>query len=79
VKTWRPWPDDCNHCGGALEILTDETRDDWGFDGDELRCSECKCPGYLAVCAVDDVCSVMHDEPVCDCEWCNTHPQEEEA
>ena len=74
TQTWKTWPDECKHCGGALEILTTDPRDGWGFDGDALRCAECQCPGYLAVFDGDDVCAVMHDEPDCDCEWCKAHP-----
>lgn len=72
---WKPWESsECPHCGSALEVLTEETRDGYAFDGDEVRCVSCRCPGAISVDDnyEDDMTAWanMHDDPECECDWC---------
>lgn len=71
---WRPFRDSCQHCGGDAEVLTDTGVENLACDGDEARCSACKCPGGVVV--TEDDCAYIdwHDEPNCKCDWCKDHP-----
>lgn len=74
-KEWMPWPGgDCPHCGGSLEVFTVSRKDGYAYDCDEVRCVDCHCPGSLSIGDEDDVNTLMHDEPNCDCPWCLAHP-----
>jgi hypothetical protein len=81
-KRWKPisWAN-CIHCGSDdVEVLTDlndPENPEYVYDGDEARCRECHCPGL--VLADEDYAHVdWHDEPNCNCEWCEAHPITEE-
>jgi hypothetical protein len=70
-KVWTdvPW-DECSHCGGNAEVLTDAP-DGYACDGDEARCGCCGCPGCVSA-DEDGTYINWHDEPEgeCDCWWC---------
>lgn len=72
---WKPWPGgECPHCGGNLEINTSSAEEYTCWDGDEVRCEKCHCPGYMTVHDEDDVVENMHDySPECGCKWCKKH------
>ena len=73
-KIWKSHPAECNHCGGNSEICTYEGLDEgWEYDGDEMRCVECKCPGQWNVFDEDSAYESWHDEPGCTCDWCKAH------
>ena len=75
-KKWRPldW-EECAHCGSAAEVFTECEKPGQVMDSDEVRCTECGCPGSVSV--DDDGCWVnWHDEPGCTCDWCKAHPAE---
>lgn len=77
MTEWRPFNDDCHHCGGGAEVLTGTGRDNWAYDGDTARCDECGCPGVVKVSGYEDEPATIdwHDPPLgCDCEWCEEHP-----
>jgi hypothetical protein len=65
--------DDCPECGAAPVITTDCKVDGHFYDGDEVRCSDCGCPGYFSADEDGGVIS-WHQEADCDCEWCKAHP-----
>ncbi|MFH1719264.1 MAG: hypothetical protein ABIF19_18075 [Planctomycetota bacterium] len=73
-KTWQLWTgsDDCLYCGASLEVYTD-AKPGWFCEDDDVRCTECGCPGVMCADGEDAWVS-MHDEPGCECEWCKTHP-----
>lgn len=81
MKTWRIWEhDDCLYCGGDVEVFTDAP-DGYLTEDDEARCSACNCPGIVTLTDGDDEVGYFtffsinwHDEPDCDCEWCQSHP-----
>lgn len=83
MKTWKPFADECIYCGcGDAEVLTDSTIDGTAHDGDKARCEACHCPGSVLVEEEDDdgnaaASIVWHDEPGCNCEWCQRHPVDE--
>lgn len=70
-KTWKPFDDECLHCGSSAEVLTDSKEDGMAFDGDEARCTECGCVGSVNVYEESSASISWHDEPDCDCGWCN--------
>lgn len=72
-KEWRYFNDDCLHCGGDAEVLTDTGEDNLACDGDEARCTSCGCPGHVS-CDDERGWINWHDEPDCDCEWCKKNP-----
>lgn len=62
-KIWKYHPDQCDICGSDAEIYTDEMLDEgWGFDGDPMRCTECKAVGQWNVYEEDDAYSSWEDE-----------------
>jgi len=69
--------DSCPYCGGDPEILTDSPSDEEFYEGDEVRCSECKMPGGVSLEGDDIAWINWHDDPDCDCEWCKAHPEED--
>lgn len=75
---WRPFADYCLHCGGDAEAFTTSGNDNWAYDGDTARCTDCGCPGIVSIQeAGEDHCDNgidWHDEPGCDCDWCVAHP-----
>ena len=70
---WNPWIfEQCENCSGPAEVLT-TAEEDFAYDGDEVRCTECGMPGSMS--CDDGVATIMwHDEPDCDCEWCLKNP-----
>lgn len=77
---WRSFEAECAHCGAGAEVLTTTGRDNCAYDSDIARCTECGCPGYVSILDPwdDEVVAEIewHDEPNCDCGWCQTHPPE---
>ena len=75
MKEWKAidWAD-CIHCGDAVEVLTDAPEPGYVTDGDEARCIGCGCPGNAVVIDEDSVTIDWHDEPNCNCAWCQAHP-----
>jgi len=79
MKTWRIWEhDECLHCGDDVEVFTDAP-DGCLTEDDEARCVACHCPGIVTLTDGDDEVEYFasinwHDEPDCDCEWCQSHP-----
>ena len=50
MDIWRDHTDQCDFCGSATEIFTDESLPDGhGFDGDEMRCLWCGAVGHWTV------------------------------
>lgn len=46
-KTWKEHDDDCPICGAnPVEIFT-ECAPGYGYEGDEMRCTECGAKGSL--------------------------------
>ena len=62
-KTWKYHPEQCELCGSDSEIFTDEDMPEgYGYDGDNMRCTECGCLGSWSVCDEDDAfCNWDHD------------------
>lgn len=79
MKSWQPFNDECLHCGSSAEVLTSTGQENLAHDGDEARCTECKCPGTVTVDESENdneegnAAIVWHDEPSCDCEWCKAN------
>lgn len=74
-KPWRPFEAECLHCGSPAEVLTTSGQDNLAYDGDLARCTECGCPGMVVVDGDTAGDIRWHDEPHCDCAWCQTHPE----
>jgi len=50
MNVWRYYPDECNACGGDLEVFTDEkSGEGWVYDDDPIRCTECSAKGVASV------------------------------
>lgn len=73
MKAWKPFEDTCLHCGSEAEVFTDSDKPLTAYDGDEARCPECKCPGWVTVDSPTEAYIEWHDEPYCKCEWCKTN------
>lgn len=61
---WKPWPEDCPECGGSLEVLSQDTRPGWAYDGDPVRCTDvenCGASGHIS-CSAEDDCYAMFPE-----------------
>jgi len=58
---WKEWPEDCPECGGSLEVLSDDYREGWAADGDQVRCTDCKAAGYISCDAEDNIYAVIPD------------------
>lgn len=58
MKEWKNLScSECGVCGGSIEIYTDVSMpENWGYDGDEVRCVEpdCKAIGSWCVSGFDD-------------------------
>lgn len=78
LHEWRPFNDECPHCGDDAEVFTTTGQDNLAYDGDKARCVTCNCPGGVVLDDAPDyegsAYIAWHDEPNCDCEWCKTHP-----
>jgi len=81
-KRWIKWEyADCPTCGNDVaDVFTSCQSDGQAFDGDAARCSECGHPGSVH-CTGEDIDGqsesasiVWHDDPDCDCPWCQSHP-----
>ena len=49
-KEWQLMKfDDCPHCGDSLEVLTDNDKPDWYYDGDDVRCTNCDFKSCISV------------------------------
>jgi hypothetical protein len=47
---WKDFPEQCDTCGDATEIFTDENMaEGYGYDGDPIRCVECGAKGQWSV------------------------------
>lgn len=68
--------DNCPYCGNIPEILTDCKKEGYFYDGDDVRCVECGCPGYFSCDEEEHGYINWHEEPGCTCEWCVAHPEE---
>lgn len=55
MAEWRYYPDDCDDCGGELEVYTDQLEEGWVEDSDPVRCIECAAVGQMVVNDVEDV------------------------
>jgi len=67
---WTPWEHDvCDNCGGPAEILT-TAEEDFAFDGDSARCTECEMTGSICCDSESPAVIMWHDDPDCECEWC---------
>ena len=73
---WRSFEACCAHCGSGAEVYTTTGKDNWAYDGDEARCTDCGCPGFVNVSGYEDEPATIdwHDEPNCDCDWCKANP-----
>ena len=50
MKTWKDISfDECPECGSSLEGETDAKEEGWFFDGDPVRCTECKYTSSISV------------------------------
>jgi hypothetical protein len=58
---WKEWPEDCNECGYALEVCSEDPREAWAYDGDPVRCSHCGATGHIS-CSAEDDCYALMDE-----------------
>lgn len=76
---WRPFNDECLHCGDAAEVLTDTGRDNFAYDGEKARCVGCGCRGSVSVDEDGTAIIRWHDEPGCTCDWCKSHPASKES
>ena len=72
-ESWELIGDECPHCGCEAEALTCSTEPNTAFDGDKVRCCECGMPGTAQVEEDGDLWVSWHDEPDCDCDWCQLH------
>ena len=57
--TWKEWPEECDECGYTLEVLSEDPRPAWVFDGDPVRCPECGAQGIISCSAEDDAYALM--------------------
>ena len=73
AKEWRPFDDECPHCGAGAEIFTDAEKG-FAYEDDDARCEECKMPGTVMATENVGVFIIWHDDPKCTCEWCKNHP-----
>jgi len=62
-EIWKHHPEQCELCGSSSEIYTcSSTPEGFGYDGDQLRCTECGATGSWSVYAEDDAfCNWNHD------------------
>jgi hypothetical protein len=75
-KEWKDWDgEQCHHCGNDAEVLTTCDHGE-ACDGDEVRCVGCGCPGGISTDEVEAWVN-WHDEPDCDCWWCNSQAERE--
>jgi len=50
ANIWKYFSEQCDFCGSDSEILTEEHLEEgWGYDGDDIRCTECGAKGYWSV------------------------------
>lgn len=50
AKAWRYHPEECGNCGSNSEIFTDDDLEEGcGYDGDDMRCTECGATGHWTV------------------------------
>ena len=74
---WKPFEDQCIHCGCDAEVYTSLTEPGMAYDGDCARCTECGCPGIVRADGDEEpACVQWHDVDDCSCEWCMAHPPE---
>lgn len=67
---WVRWEhDQCDYCGGDAEVLT-SAKNGYAYDGDQARCTECGLPGGITCDSESPAVVMWHDEPGCECEWC---------
>ncbi len=71
--TWKPFSDECPHCGCDAEVLTCSTEPNVAYDGEQARCGECGLPGSVRVEEDGEGWIHWHDGPNCGCEWCELH------
>jgi len=70
---WVTWShDQCDNCGGLAEIRT-TAEEGYAYDGDEARCTECGMPGGICCDSESPAVIMWHDEPDCECEWCQSN------
>jgi len=71
---WHYFNDECLHCGSIAEVYTQSDKDNYAYDGEEARCPDCGLYGYVVVDDLDSGAYInWHDEPGCDCTWCQKH------
>lgn len=74
---WVPWEhDQCGHCGGDAVILT-PAPGGYAYDGDAARCIKCGMPGSICCDSESPAVIMWHDEPYCDCEWCQANVKDQ--
>lgn len=67
-KAWKFYPEDCEHCGGGLEVLSMNRFGMWVNDDDLVRCTSCYCLGYIDVGSSSyDVSVFWPEEPCAKC------------
>ena len=64
MRPWKvlDWGDDCPDCGCMPEVRTDAEEPNAAYDGDEIRCEDCKLKGYVSVAAEDEAWITWLDE-----------------
>ena len=58
---WKEWPEACPECGCTLEVLSEDTREAWAYDGDPVRCTNCGATGQISCSAEEDCYVMMHE------------------
>ena len=50
MKEWKLINfDECRECGDSLEGFTDNDKEGWFYDGDDVRCVECDFKSCISV------------------------------
>lgn len=65
MKIWKYHPEQCEFCGSDSEIYTDEDLPaGWGYDCDEMRCTECGALGKWNVYDENDAWASWYEETI---------------
>ena len=59
---WKECPKECLDCGHELEVLSEDPRPAWVYDGDPVRCPDCGAKGMISCSAEDDPYVIMCDK-----------------
>lgn len=73
---WCSWPELCPCCDGDVVILTASGPVYTGYEGDDIRCVNCKCTGQLLVNHEDDAYVAWDENNPCGREVDDANDQE---